>query len=216
MKENLKTCTQDDVLLLKKTTVRFKELTSTFQPGVLKPNALADMIFSAPEDFVAVCQNYGEVTLSPEQPIQAAEVDEDPPQANKGAANDPLHEEAIKVSADPQQQPREVVMKQENPQEAMEGLAKVMQDPLHQLLEVSGVQVEEQVADPQEEEGTKKPLLEKPARDPPKENPVYGLDNYFDGEDYEGEEEDYEEEEEDHYLWDEDQLSQDEADLYDI
>ena len=61
--ENLKTSSQGEVLRMKSTTVRqVKELTATFQPDILEPNAKADMIFSGLADLtVTKCQNYGTI-----------------------------------------------------------------------------------------------------------------------------------------------------------
>ena len=62
MGESLKTGTENDVLMMKMNTVQqVKELTTPFQPDMLKPNAEADMVFSALADMTAMCQNYGHV-----------------------------------------------------------------------------------------------------------------------------------------------------------
>ena len=61
VRESLKTDSQGEVLAMKTTIVKqVKELTSSFH---LKPNEEADMKFSAPEDMIAKCQNYGQVLL---------------------------------------------------------------------------------------------------------------------------------------------------------
>ncbi len=62
MRENLKTCNQEEALMMKSTTIRqVEELITTFQPDVLEPNTEADMTFSALADITAVIQNYGRV-----------------------------------------------------------------------------------------------------------------------------------------------------------
>ncbi len=62
MRENLKTGNQREALLTKSTTVRqVKELTTSFQPGLLEPYTEADMIFSSLTSLNAKCRNYGEV-----------------------------------------------------------------------------------------------------------------------------------------------------------
>ena len=62
MGESLKTGNENDVLMMKMITVQqVKELTTPFQPDMLKPNTEADMIFSALADMTAMCQNYGQV-----------------------------------------------------------------------------------------------------------------------------------------------------------
>ena len=68
VRESLKTDSQGEVLMMKSNIMnRVKELTSPFQPDVLKPNEEANMKFSAPQDMIAKCQNYGQVFL-PGQP----------------------------------------------------------------------------------------------------------------------------------------------------
>ena len=62
MGESLKTGTENDALTIKMNTVQqVKELTTPFQPDMLKPNTEADMVFSALADMTAMCQNYGQV-----------------------------------------------------------------------------------------------------------------------------------------------------------
>ena len=62
MGESLKTGNKNDVLMMKMNTVQqVKELTTPFQPDMLKPNTEADMIISALTDMTAMCQNYGQV-----------------------------------------------------------------------------------------------------------------------------------------------------------
>ena len=62
MGESLKTGNENDVLKMKMNTVQqVKELTTPFQPDMLKPNTEADMVFSVLEDMTAMCQNYGQV-----------------------------------------------------------------------------------------------------------------------------------------------------------
>ena len=62
MKESLKAGNENDVLMMKMSTVQqVKELTTPFQPDMMKPNTEADMVFSALADMTAMCQNYGQV-----------------------------------------------------------------------------------------------------------------------------------------------------------
>lgn len=72
MKENLETSNQAETLQMKSTTVRqVKELTTTFQPDMLKPNTEANLIFSLLTDLSTECQYYGEVcTAGPPDPSQ--------------------------------------------------------------------------------------------------------------------------------------------------
>ena len=68
MRESLRPGNEGDVLMMKANTVRrVKELTTPFQPDFLEPNSKADIVFSAPADMAAVCQNYGQV-FSPGSP----------------------------------------------------------------------------------------------------------------------------------------------------
>ena len=64
MRESLRPGNEGDVLMMKANTVRrVKELTTPFLPDFLEPNTKADIVFSAPADMTAVCQNYGQVLL---------------------------------------------------------------------------------------------------------------------------------------------------------
>ena len=62
MRESLRPGNEGDVLMMKANTVRqVKELTTPFQPDFLEPNTKSNVVFSAPADMTAVCQNYGQV-----------------------------------------------------------------------------------------------------------------------------------------------------------
>ena len=62
MRESLRPGNEGDVLMMKANTVRrVKELTTPFLPDFLELNTKADIVFSAPADMTAVCQNYGQV-----------------------------------------------------------------------------------------------------------------------------------------------------------
>ena len=62
MRESLRPGNEGDVLMMKANTVRrVKELTTPFPPDFLEPSSKADLVFSAPADMTAVCQNYGQV-----------------------------------------------------------------------------------------------------------------------------------------------------------
>ena len=62
MGESLKTGNENYVLMMKMNTVQqVKELTTPFQPDMLKPNTEADMVFSILTDMTAMCQNYGQI-----------------------------------------------------------------------------------------------------------------------------------------------------------
>ena len=62
VRESLRPGNEGDVLMMKANTGRrVRELTTPFQPDFLEPNAKADIVFSAPADMTAVCQNYGQV-----------------------------------------------------------------------------------------------------------------------------------------------------------
>ena len=62
MGESLKTGNENDVLMMKMNTVQqVKELTTPFQPDMLKPNTETDMVFSALANMTAMCQNYGQL-----------------------------------------------------------------------------------------------------------------------------------------------------------
>ena len=65
MRESLKTGNENDVLMMKVNTVQqVKELTTPFQPDMLKPNTEANMIFSALADMTALCQKYGSISVN--------------------------------------------------------------------------------------------------------------------------------------------------------
>ena len=62
VKESLKTENKAEVLKMKTTIVKqVKELTTPFQPNVLKPNTEADITFSTSQEVTTLCQNYGTV-----------------------------------------------------------------------------------------------------------------------------------------------------------
>ena len=62
MGESLREANKDDALMMKTNTVNtVKELTTPFQPDILKPNTDADVIFSALVDLRSTCQDYGQV-----------------------------------------------------------------------------------------------------------------------------------------------------------
>ena len=62
MRESLRPGNEGDVLMMKANIVRrVKELTTPFQPDLLEPNTKSNVVFSAPADITAVCQNYGQV-----------------------------------------------------------------------------------------------------------------------------------------------------------
>ena len=64
VRKNLETGSQREILKMGTPLVKkVKELTS-FTPETLKPNTKADMMFSASSDFVAACQNYGQILES--------------------------------------------------------------------------------------------------------------------------------------------------------
>ncbi len=66
--DSLKTGSQGEVLKMKTTIVKqVKELTTPFQPHLLKPNAEADITFSTSPNVNAQCQQYGEIS-SPRSP----------------------------------------------------------------------------------------------------------------------------------------------------
>ena len=55
---------KDDALMMKSNTMeQIKKLKTPFQEDILKPNTEADIVFSAPADVSAVCQDFGEVLL---------------------------------------------------------------------------------------------------------------------------------------------------------
>ncbi|ORU94389.1 MAG: hypothetical protein A6F71_09265 [Cycloclasticus sp. symbiont of Poecilosclerida sp. M] len=62
VRESLKQGNERDVLMMKANTVQqVKELTTSFQQDMLKPNTEADMVFLSIADLTVMCQNYGEV-----------------------------------------------------------------------------------------------------------------------------------------------------------
>ncbi len=66
--DSLKTGSQDELLKMKTTiTEQLKELTTPFQPHLLKPNAEADITFSISPDVTVQCQQYGRIS-SPGSP----------------------------------------------------------------------------------------------------------------------------------------------------
>ena len=70
LKEILKTGNQEEVLMMKNTTVQqVTELTTTFQADMLTPNTEADMIFTTLADLFSECQDYGQIsTVGPTDP----------------------------------------------------------------------------------------------------------------------------------------------------
>ena len=62
MGESLREANKDDALMMKTNTVNtVKELTTPFQPDILKPNTEADVIFLALADLRSMCRDYGQV-----------------------------------------------------------------------------------------------------------------------------------------------------------
>ena len=62
MGESLREANKDDALMMKTNTVNtVKELTTPFQPHILKPNKEADVVFSTLADLHSMCQDYGQV-----------------------------------------------------------------------------------------------------------------------------------------------------------
>ena len=62
MGESLREANKDNALMMKTNTVNtVKELTTLFQPDILKPNTEADVIFSALADLRSMCRDYGQV-----------------------------------------------------------------------------------------------------------------------------------------------------------
>ena len=62
MRESLRPGNEGDVLMMKANTVKqIKELTTPFQSDVMATSTKADIVFSAPADMTAVCQNNGRV-----------------------------------------------------------------------------------------------------------------------------------------------------------
>ena len=65
MKESMKTGIREEVLMMKSNVARqVKELSTAFQPGLLKPNTGADIVYAASIDATVVCQNYGQIYTS--------------------------------------------------------------------------------------------------------------------------------------------------------
>ncbi len=66
--DSLKTGSQGEVLKIKTTIMKqFKELTTPFQPHLLKPDTEADITFSTSPDVTVQCQQYGKIS-SPGSP----------------------------------------------------------------------------------------------------------------------------------------------------
>ena len=64
MKKSLRQENEDDALMMKSNTIeQIKELIIPFQQDNLKPSTEADVMFSAPADVSAVCQDFGHVLL---------------------------------------------------------------------------------------------------------------------------------------------------------
>ena len=62
MGESLREANKDDALMMKTNTVNtVKELTTPFQPDILKPSKEADIVFSALTDLRSMCRDYGQV-----------------------------------------------------------------------------------------------------------------------------------------------------------
>ena len=62
MGESLREANKDDALMMKTNTVNtVKELTTPFQPDILKPSTEADIVFSALADLRSMCRDYGQV-----------------------------------------------------------------------------------------------------------------------------------------------------------
>jgi len=65
MRESLRGGSEEDVLTMKINTVeQVKELTTPFQPDILKPNTEADIAFSSPAEMITMCKNYGQIILA--------------------------------------------------------------------------------------------------------------------------------------------------------
>ena len=63
MKESIETSSQEEALVGKTKLVRkVKELTTAYQPDMLKPNTEPDILFSASADVTAVFQKYGQIS----------------------------------------------------------------------------------------------------------------------------------------------------------
>lgn len=64
MRESLRTGSQGEVLMMKKTIVKHvEELTTAIDPETLEPCTQADMVFSTPPKITSICQAYGEILL---------------------------------------------------------------------------------------------------------------------------------------------------------
>ena len=62
MGESLREANKDDALMMKTNTVNtVKELTTPFQPDILKPSTEADIVFEALANLRSMCRNYGQV-----------------------------------------------------------------------------------------------------------------------------------------------------------
>ena len=62
VRKSFETESQEDVLMMKRNIVKqVKELTTPFQPDILKPNTEADMRFLFSPDVTTACRNYGKV-----------------------------------------------------------------------------------------------------------------------------------------------------------
>ena len=62
MRENLETSHRREMLMMKKSLVtQVKELTTSFQPDMLKPNSEANLKYSPSADVTALCQSYGKI-----------------------------------------------------------------------------------------------------------------------------------------------------------
>ena len=60
MGESLREANKDNALMMKTNTVNtVKELTTPFQPDILKPNTKADIVFSALAELRSMCRDYG-------------------------------------------------------------------------------------------------------------------------------------------------------------
>lgn len=63
IKESINTRKRAEALKMKRAVVeQVDELTTTFTPDLLELGTKAGMIFSAPDDFITACRNYGEVS----------------------------------------------------------------------------------------------------------------------------------------------------------
>ena len=63
IEESMKTGIQEEMLMMKSNAVvkQIKELSAGFQPGVLKPDTEADIIYTASANTTVACQNYGQI-----------------------------------------------------------------------------------------------------------------------------------------------------------